>query len=254
MIRMRSRLWLCILLLSLSAGLLRAQDLPAPPARHFVDEARLVSAPEADQLAEQLYAFEQRTGIQFVVAVLPEADAEISDYGNRLFAHWKIGDAKNKRGVLFLVLPNQRASRLEVAYGLEEALPDISAGRILREMKEIPRDPAAARLQFVMIRVAQAIAPNDPLAQGQMPAARPQRTRRPQGLGLLGLVGILALLGLLGGGRRGGGMAPFIIGSILGSSLRGGGGGFGGGGGGFGGGGFSGGGDFSGGGGASGGW
>jgi len=92
-------------------------DLPAAPAKHFVDQVGLVSAAEAEQFAGALYGFEQRTGIQFVVAVLPDHGGELQDYTNRLYEHWRIGSRETQRGVLFVVFPDRRETRLGAGYG-----------------------------------------------------------------------------------------------------------------------------------------
>jgi uncharacterized protein len=94
------------LLLTLWLATLAGAALPDAPARHFTDAVGLVSADEATVLADELYAFEQRTGIQFVVAVLPELDGSLEDYTARVYEHWGLGSKGDYRGVLFLVFPS----------------------------------------------------------------------------------------------------------------------------------------------------
>ncbi|NTV04437.1 hypothetical protein HGA89_05960, partial [bacterium] len=154
---------LALLLLAAAA----AAELPPPPTTYFTDGVGVVSREEAAALADELEAFHQRTGIQFVIAVLPELDGEIADYTNRLFEHWKIGSRERLDGLLFAVFPQQRASRLEVAYENEERLTDAVSRSIIQEMQQIPSDQAFRRFALVMVRVAQRLAPDDPLAQGQ---------------------------------------------------------------------------------------
>ena len=177
-------------------------DLPVAPPRHFLDAVGMVSAEEAQQFADALYGFEQRTGIQFVMAVLPEHGGELQDFTSRLYEHWRIGNRETQRGVLFLVFPTLRESRLETGYGLEESLPDVVASRILRGMVEVPRDPAAGRLAFVMQEVAGAVAPDDPLATGTGggPGAGERKSSRGFPLPLLFL--LFLILPLVLGGRR----------------------------------------------------
>ncbi len=230
------------------AGAVAASDLPAPPPRHFHDAVGLVDPAEGALLADALSGYEQRTGIQFVVAVLPEIDGDLEDYVNRLYEGWAIGDKQTQRGVLLAVFPEQRRSRLEVGYGLEGAVPDVRASRLLRQMTEIPSSEPGRRLASVMVGVARLATPEDPLAQGQI-GREPDRRSAKRGLRSFLLP--LLLFFLIGGG--GYGRRRWLGPLILMSALSGGGsrGGFGGGGGG---GGFSGRGGFSGGGGASGGW
>jgi uncharacterized membrane protein YgcG len=136
----------------LAVALPAAAELPASPARHFQDAVGLVTPGEAAQLADALYGFEQRTGIQFVVAVLPEYEGALEDYMAALYEHWGLGTKGDFRGVLFAVFPQQGASRLEVGYGLgSHARRDRLAHPA--EMQRFPREPPRA-LQFVMRRVA----------------------------------------------------------------------------------------------------
>ncbi|MHB8079902.1 MAG: TPM domain-containing protein [Candidatus Krumholzibacteriia bacterium] len=228
-----------------------AADLPPPPTRYFDDRVGLLPEADAARLADALAGFDQRTGIQFVVTVLPELDGDLETTVTSLYQAWGIGRKTTDRGVLFAVFPRQGQTRIEVGYGLEDSLPDVVASRILRRMMEMPREPAVARFAFVIQQVAGAVAPGDPLASGATPR-RAAAARHGRGVGVvpfLFLVFIVLRLARRGGG---GGLGPLIIASALGNAAGGGRGGWGGGGGGFGG--FSGGGGMSGGGGASGGW
>ena len=242
----RTALTLAGLLLIASAV---AAALPSAPRYHFDDRVGLVSRDEAAALTRTLEAFEQRTGIQFMVTVQPELEGDLEDTVNRLYEAWGIGDKKSERGVLFAIYPTAKKTRIEVGYGLEGDLTDLECGRILREMQEMPSREAARHVALVMVRVAQEVAPDDPLAEGEFAGGRSYaRSSSRRGFPLGNLIWLFIILSAAGGraGRRRW-LAPLIIGSMMG-----GGGGGRGGGGGFGG--FSGGGGMSGGGGASGGW
>jgi len=229
-----------------------AADLPAAPARQFDDRVGIVAGADAARLADALAGFEQRTGIQFVVTVLPElGEGDLETSVNRIYQAWGIGGKASNRGVLLAVFPREGQSRIEVGYGLEDSLPDVVASRILRRMMEMPREPAAARFAFVIQQVAGAVAPGDPLARGATPRSA-AGGKRGRGLGVIPLLVMFIIVSRIARSRGGGGgLGPLIIASALHDATRGGWGG-GGGGGGFGG--FSGGGGMSGGGGASGGW
>ena len=56
---------------------------------------------------------------------------EIEPYANALFRQWKLGQAQKNNGVLFLIAPNQRRMRIEVGYGLEGVLTDLTAKLII---------------------------------------------------------------------------------------------------------------------------
>lgn len=261
---------LLVALLACPAGMAWAQradrDLPPPPARHFQDAVGLVSQEAAQRFADQLAGFEERTGIQFVVAVLPHYWGSLEDYVNRLYEHWRIGAAETNRGVLFVVFPNQKKSRLEVGYGLEESLPDVRSNRILKLMVRLPARPADRRLAYVIQQVAQAVAPDDPLAQGQGPGPKKEKKKEVPWAAIFMVFVLIVIFAKLSRLYMADGWIYSSGGSrkYRGEHFLGGGGFFGGGGssgggrhsgGGFsGGGGFTGGGGFSGGGGASGGW
>ncbi len=56
---------------------------------------------------------------------------DVSDYAVRLFKEWGIGEKDKNNGVLFLIAPNDRRTRIEVGYGLEPVLSDARTGRLL---------------------------------------------------------------------------------------------------------------------------
>ena len=270
------------LLLALLAAPAAAQTFPELTGR-VVDQANLLTPEQEIDLSSKSDALEAQTGRQFVVATVNSLEGrEIEDYGYRLGRHWGIGRAEEDDGVILLVAPNEKKVRIETGYGAEGFLPDILAGRIIRN-DIVPRFKAGDMAGGIMAG-ADAI-----LAQLQLPADQAQQRadqlaaeerREADSPGFIPVVVIMiiffvniASLAKRAGGRRyrrrgrggDGGISPWIIlwglSEIADASRRGrggwgGGGGFGGwgggGGGGFGG--FSGGGGGFGGGGASGGW
>lgn len=114
------------------------QPLPALTAR-VTDTTGTLSAGERQQLESQLAALESRKGSQLVVVLVASTQPEpISDYSIRLAEAWKIGRAqvqgrKVDDGVILLVAKNDRRVRIEVGYGLEGAIPDALAKRIIVE-------------------------------------------------------------------------------------------------------------------------
>jgi uncharacterized protein len=109
-----------------------AQSFPELTGR-VVDQADLLSPAQEDELAAKSEALETRTGVQFVVATVNSLeDLTIEDYGYRLGRHWGIGREAEDDGIILLVAPNERKVRVETGYGAEGFLPDILAGRIIR--------------------------------------------------------------------------------------------------------------------------
>jgi len=126
---------LAVVLLASGAGTgVRAQAPPPPPAAYFNDYAGVVAADDARRLDDKLRQFDQQTSTQVVVAVfraLPSASLE--DYTVRAAQSWRVGRKALDNGAILFVFVDDRQMRIEVGYGLEGALPDALAFRILEE-------------------------------------------------------------------------------------------------------------------------
>lgn len=126
----------------LGAGLvwpstLSAQDfVPVPSlSSRVTDLTGTLSATQKNQLEQRLAAFEEAKGAQIAVLLVPSTQPEsIEQYSIRVVEEWKLGRADVDDGVLFLVAKNDRRMRIEVGYGLEGALPDITAKRIISDV------------------------------------------------------------------------------------------------------------------------
>src|SRR5690606_21850836 len=81
-----------------------------------------------------LAALDARKGAQLAVLIVPTTgDDTVETYARRVFDAWKLGREGVDDGILFLVAKDDRRLRIEVGYGLEGAVPDLLAGRIIRE-------------------------------------------------------------------------------------------------------------------------
>jgi uncharacterized protein len=122
--------------IGLLAAVARAQTpaLPGPPRDYVTDAAGAMSAPVREGLNRRLGQFERETSTQIFVYLAPKLppQAELQDYVHRTYQAWKIGRERKNNGVLIAAFINDRLSRIEVGYGLEGALPDVIASRILR--------------------------------------------------------------------------------------------------------------------------
>ncbi len=109
--------------------------LPIPPLTSRVtDVTQTLSAAERQALEAKLADWEARTGNQLAVLMLPTTQPEpIETYSIRVAEAWKIGRKGNDNGVLFLVAKNDRKTRIEVGYGLEGTLTDVTSRRIIAE-------------------------------------------------------------------------------------------------------------------------
>ncbi|MEY2526722.1 MAG: uncharacterized protein QOE73_1493 [Verrucomicrobiota bacterium] len=112
-----------------SFPLFSAEVIPPKPAAYFNDYAGVVSKTAAQRFNEQLAQFERDTSNQIVVAVFPkmQSDSSIEDYGQRVAQAWGIGQKSQRNGVLVLVFIGDRKMSIQVGYGLEGTLPDITA-------------------------------------------------------------------------------------------------------------------------------
>ncbi len=107
--------------------------IPALHAR-VTDLTQTLSAPELAQLEAKLADWESKTGNQFAVLIVPSTQPEpIEAYSIRVAEAWKIGRKGQDNGVLLVVAKNDRKVRLEVGYGLEGSLTDLTARRIIAE-------------------------------------------------------------------------------------------------------------------------
>jgi uncharacterized protein len=122
--------------LLLAAPVALAQQLvPVPQLTAPVTDLTGTLAP--DQVAAldaKLRAFEQGKGSQVAVLIVPTTQPEsIEQYSLRVVEAWRLGRKNVDDGALLIVALNDRKLRIEVGYGLEGALPDATANRIIDE-------------------------------------------------------------------------------------------------------------------------
>ncbi|MDZ4698762.1 MAG: TPM domain-containing protein [Rhodothermales bacterium] len=118
-----------LLLVVLTAS---AQDLPALIGR-VVDRAEVLSPSAERQLDDLLQAHEDSTGNQIAVLTIRSLDGmDLESYSLDVARAWQLGQADRDNGVLLLVALDDRKMRIEVGYGLEGDLPDITASRIIQ--------------------------------------------------------------------------------------------------------------------------
>jgi uncharacterized protein len=241
------------------------------PTNYFNDFAGVVDTSTAQQINALAAEVQQKTGAQIAVVTVKTLEgAEASDFGNRLFKQWGVGQKGNDRGVLILLAVNDHKYWTEVGYGLEPILPDGKVGGFGREMVPLLRaNRTSDAILLITQRVAQTIAADAhvTLSVGQLPEAPTQSPRdvrdfpRPLIIVALLIFFFIILPGMMSRRNRGSGCSGCLFPLLMSGGGFGGGGGYSGGwgGGGFGGGssggGFGGfGGGSSGGGGAGGSW
>lgn len=131
------RLLTTLLVLFGLAGLALADEFqPIPPLRTPVTDLADLLPPEQEAaLNQKLLAFEARKGSQIGVLIVPTTAPEtIFDYSFRVADNWKLGRKGVDDGVLFVIATQDRKTHLQVGYGLEGAIPDAIAKRILQDI------------------------------------------------------------------------------------------------------------------------
>ena len=111
-------------------------DVAVPPLTgRVVDQTGTLSAGEISALTQKLESLERRKGSQVAVLIVPTTEPEsIEQFSIRVADAWKIGRKKIDDGALLVVAKNDRKLRIEVGYGLEGALTDVTANRIINEI------------------------------------------------------------------------------------------------------------------------
>ena len=116
-------------------GVRAAAQQPVPPLTGRVVDTTATLAPDAlASLDAKLAAFEQRKGSQIaVLLVRTTAPEAIEAYSLRVAEQWRIGRGAVDDGIVLVVALDDRRMRFEVGYGLEGAVPDALARRIIAE-------------------------------------------------------------------------------------------------------------------------
>ena len=212
-------------------------EVAVPPLTgRVVDLTGTLSSDFIGQQSARLKDLERRKGSQVAVLIVPTTQPEtIEQYSIRVADAWKIGRRKIDDGALLVVAKNDHKLRIEVGYGLEGALTDVTARRIIDEVI-VPRfkqgdfdGGVAAGLTHIM-----SVIEGEPL-----PVPSPEATHDGIDAGLLGVIfspfGLLAyaaiaammrsLLGRLLGSTATagviGGLAWLLLGSLVVSGILG---------------------------------
>lgn len=212
--------WLWPLLLLTAAAF--AQDTVPVPALSspVTDLTQTLTPDQRSALDSRLRAYEAQKGTQIAVLIVPTTQPEsIEQYSIRVADQWKIGRQGTDDGVILLVAKNDRTVRIEVGTGLEGAVPDVLANRIISQVI-VPRfreGDFAGGINEAITRIT-ALLEGEPL-----PEAERRSSRAPEGVGGIGnalpvllmfvFIGSSILRGMLG--RVGGASATAGIAGVL---------------------------------------
>lgn len=137
MIQRAHAVWFASLLAALACGWAGAQALQAVPPleARVTDLTGTLTAADQAALEQKLAEFEARKGAQIaVLLVATTAPEEIEQYSIRVVDAWKLGRSAPDDGALLLVAKDDRRLRIEVGRGLEGALTDLVANRIIDDV------------------------------------------------------------------------------------------------------------------------
>jgi uncharacterized protein len=111
-------------------------DVAVPPLTgRVVDLTGTLSSSDIAALTQTLKDLETRKGSQVAVLMVPTTQPEtIEQYSIRVAEAWKIGRRKIDDGALLVVAKNDHKVRIEVGYGLEGSLTDVTSRRIIDEV------------------------------------------------------------------------------------------------------------------------
>jgi uncharacterized protein len=219
--------------LVLAPGSGRAQqDLVAVPALNspVTDLTGTLTPDQSSALDAKLRAYAQTRGSQVAVLIVPTTKPEeIEQYSIRVVEQWRLGRDKVDDGALLLVARDDRRVRIEVGYGIEGALPDAIANRIIQQdiLPSFKRGDYYDGINTGVDRIMRVIE-GEPLPEPEL---------SPPGAGIPGmfqLLPILFIFAVIGGsvfrrifGRVGGaiatggvvGVLTWLLVSLLGISL-----------------------------------
>lgn len=109
-----------------------AQDFPEKPNTLVNDYTGTLSSSQKQQLEQKLVAFDDSTSTQIAIAILKSVgDYDINDYAQQLGRKWGVGSQGKNNGIMIVVAIGDRKISIQTGYGVEGALPDVYAKRII---------------------------------------------------------------------------------------------------------------------------
>jgi uncharacterized protein len=214
---------LSILFLLFAVNVMGQKSIPRPnPPRLVNDNAKLLDPHDAELLERKLRALDDSSSNQIAILTLPSLNGEIiEDVAVETFRAWGIGNKKTNNGILVIIALAERKIRIEVGYGLEGAIPDITAKQIIKN----DISPAFKEGNYLS-GINKAV---DDLSKAAVGEYKVKQEKKGTGSGsggksILGLLIILVIIFVVIGGRgggsngrRGGGnlIAPLLLANLL---------------------------------------
>lgn len=109
------------------------QEIPVKPSTLVTDYTNTLSDADKQRLEEKLVAFDDSTSTQLAVLVIRSVgEYDIAAYGQKVLRAWGIGEKGKNNGALLLVALGDRKMTIQTGYGLEGAIPDVTAHEIIQ--------------------------------------------------------------------------------------------------------------------------
>ncbi len=122
-----------IFLFFISIQTIFSLDVPSLSGR-IIDQTNTLSKQTISELKNTLKLHEKKTSNQIVVLIISSLEGEIlEDYSHKIATTWRLGQKNKNNGVLLLISKNDHKLRIEVGSGLEGALTDQIASRIIQK-------------------------------------------------------------------------------------------------------------------------
>jgi uncharacterized protein len=113
-------------------GWVMAQNFPQKANRLVNDYTQTLTTDELNALEQKLVAFDDSTSTQVAVVLINDLEGyDVGDYALRLAEQWGIGQQKKNNGIILLASLGDRKVTIKTGYGVEGALPDAIAKRII---------------------------------------------------------------------------------------------------------------------------
>jgi len=199
------------------------KDIPPKPnpPKLVNDIANVLTPAQKQALEDKLVAYDDTTSNQVVIAIVPSLDGHnLSEYALTIGREWGVGGKEFNNGIVILVAIKEKKVRIEIGYGLEGTIADITAKSIVDNsitpaFKEGNYYRGLDRATDEIIKAAE--------GEYKAPAGYGKKKSSGPGFGsIIALLIIFLILGGLGGGRRGGGGGVMsgagwmVLGSLLG--------------------------------------
>jgi len=204
------------------------------PTQLVNDYTNTLTSDQRQALERKLVAFDDSTSTQIAVVIIPTLNGQdISDFNVKLGRAWGVGGKEFSNGVVLLIAKGDRKLNIATGYGVEGALPDITASHIITDIirPNLRGEDYYRGIEEGTDAIMQAV-------KGEYTAPKGYGKKTTGGSRIFFIIIIIVLFLLFSGGKGGGGSfmsrrgaMPFILGSLLGNGGRGGGGGWSGGGG-----------------------